>query len=72
MPYLFIEFELEAYANQDLYSYPTNGPVYQWKEFKKLSLKDKKYFAKLYKKENITLTKLINENILPYIKSNKE
>ena len=50
MPYYFIPFELEAMNNETDWKYPTNGAVYQWKEFKnKLSIKQKLSLAKEYK-----------------------
>jgi hypothetical protein len=49
MPYLFIPFELEAYNNELNWKYPTNGAVYQWKDFKKLTLKMKLDLAKNFK-----------------------
>lgn len=50
MPYYFIPFELEAYNNETDWKYPTNGAVYQWKEFKnKLSMKQKLSLSKEYK-----------------------
>ena len=72
MAYKFIPFELEAYANQINPLYVTNGPVYQWKEFKKLTLKEKKHYAKLYKIEKIQFTKFINDYIVPYLKNKRE
>ena len=67
MPYKFIEFELEAFSNEADYSYCTNGPVYQWKYFKKLTLKDKRNFSKQYKKSHMLFRNFINEIIIPYI-----
>lgn len=50
MPYYFIPFELEAMNNEVDWKYPTNGAVYQWKEFKnKLSIKQKLSLSKEYK-----------------------
>ena len=50
MPYYFIPFELEAMNNETDWKYPTNGAVYQWKEFKnKLSISKKLSLASVYK-----------------------
>ena len=56
MPYNFIPFELEAFTNETNHDYPMHGPVYQWKEFKKLTMKQKFAFAKGYKKQKGVLT----------------
>lgn len=48
MPYYFIPFELEAMTHETDWKYPTNGAVYQWKKFKKLTLKEKLKLAKQY------------------------
>lgn len=50
MPYYFIPFELEAMTNEMNHAYPTNGAVYQWKEFKKLGISKKYKLAKNYNK----------------------
>ena len=47
-PYKFMPIEMEAYLNQDDWDYCMNGAVYQWKEFEKLKLKDKRKLAKEY------------------------
>lgn len=47
-PYMFMPIEMEAYLNQDDWDYCMNGAVYQWKEFEKLKLKDKRKLAKEY------------------------
>ena len=47
-PYMFMPIEMEAYLNQDNWGYCMNGAVYQWKEFEKLKLKDKRKLAKEY------------------------
>lgn len=47
-PYKFIPMELEAYLHQDEWNYCTNGAVYEWKEFEKISLKEKRKLAKEY------------------------
>jgi hypothetical protein len=70
MPYFFIPFELEAINNETNWKYPTNGAVYQWKEFKKkLSLKEKYNFAKDYKKnyKDIGFKLFVREVIYPLI-----
>lgn len=48
MPYYFIPFELEAMANETNHDYSTHGAVYEWKEYKKFSFKEKYKLAKLY------------------------
>jgi len=69
-PYKFIPFELEAYANEENYTYPTNGPLTQWKKFKKLTLKEKRKFAKQHKKEYLArFPNFIRKNIIPYIEN---
>lgn len=50
MPYYFIPFELEAMAHETDWKYPTNGAVFEWNKFKKLTLKDKLSLAKDYNK----------------------
>lgn len=47
-PYKFMPFEIEAYINQDNWDYCKHGAVYQWKEFEKLTLKEKRELAKEY------------------------
>ena len=47
-PYKFMPIEMEAYLNQDDWDYCMNGAVYQWKEFERLKLKDKRSLAKEY------------------------
>lgn len=65
--YKFIPYELEAYANEDIFEYPY-GISNQWRMFKKeLTLKDKWKYAKEYKKSKMTFRWFIREHILPYI-----
>lgn len=47
-PYKFMPTEMEAYLNQDNWDYCMHGAVYQWKEFNKLTLKEKRKYAKEY------------------------
>ena len=67
MPYYFIEFE--AQCNEDNFNYPTNGAVYQWKEFKKLTLKEKMRLAKEYKKSKpmLAFRRFVQNDVLPII-----
>lgn len=48
-PYYFIATELEAYMHEDDFEYCQNGAVYGWKEYEKMSMKDKKKYAKDFK-----------------------
>jgi hypothetical protein len=45
-PYKFMEIELEAYLNQNNWDYCMHGATYQWKEFERLKLKQKRAYAK--------------------------
>jgi hypothetical protein len=47
-PYKFISFEMEAYRYQDEWDYCMHGALYQWKEFEKITLKEKRAWAKEY------------------------
>lgn len=47
-PYRLMPIEMEAYLNQDNWDYCMEGKLYQWKEFEKLTLKEKKKLAKEY------------------------
>ena len=70
MPYFFIPFELEAMNNETNWGYPTNGAVYQWKEFnKKLSLSKKYKLAKEYKKvrKEVGFKQFVRTVIFPMI-----
>jgi hypothetical protein len=57
--------EMEAYLNQDNWDYCMNGAVYQWKEFEKLKLKDKRSLAKEYygHKRKPYITSFLREKI---------
>ena len=69
MPYRFIEFELEAYSNEDDYSYPNKGKAEQWRKFKKLSLKDKMELASRYKKVKrfMAFRKFVKNDVMRYL-----
>ena len=63
--YYFIPYELEAYANEDNFDYAL-GEAKQWKLFaEKLSTKDKKKFAKEYKKSKMIFKDFVKKIILP-------
>jgi len=48
-PYKLIPTEIEAYFNEDNWKYAEKiEPVYQWKLFQKLTLKEKMQIAKAY------------------------
>lgn len=47
-PYKFMPMEIEAYLNQDNWDYCQQGATYQWKGFEKLSIKEKRAWAKEY------------------------
>lgn len=66
MIYKFIPFEIEAYANERDYKYPTeNTQCSQWREYKKkLTLKQKKQYAREYKKSKMTFHDFVKENIV--------
>lgn len=72
MPYYFNPFELEAMANETDHKYPTDGAVYQWKKFKKISLGRKykliKEYKKTYKPQKIGLKRFIREIVSLEIK----
>ena len=67
-PYKFIPFELEAYRNQDEWDYCL-GKCEKWKEYNKLTLKQKRSFAKEYYGYDIRpyFTKFIKEKIDPIL-----
>lgn len=67
-PYKFMPFELEAYANQDDWDYCL-GKCENWKVYKKLTLKQKRQFAKDYYKSPIKpyFTSFIRININPVL-----
>ena len=54
MVYKFIPYEIEAYANERNFYYPTLSECSQWKTFKKLKMKEKRQYAKEYKKSKMT------------------
>ena len=61
-PYKFIPFELEAYRNQNDWGY--SQEVHKgWKKYKKLKLKDKRKFAKMYYKSKIVFSDFIEKYI---------
>lgn len=63
--YYFISYELEAYANETNFEYGYNEAV-QWRMFEeRLSIKDKKKFAKEYKKSKMIFRDFVNKIILP-------
>lgn len=47
-PYYFMPIEIEAYLNQDDWDYCMKKTANQWKEFEKLTLKEKRELAKEY------------------------
>lgn len=63
-PYKFMPFELEAYSHQDDWGYCI-GKCENWKKYKKLTLKQRREFAKEYYGENIKkyFTNFINTRI---------
>lgn len=69
--YKFMPVEIEAYGYEDNYKYIENGPVYKWKDFKKLTIKQKREFAKeynfikKYRKEFYTFNSFIKKYIIP-------
>ena len=65
-PYLFIEFELEAYSNENNWEY-CNKECDGWKKYKKLTLKQKFGFAKEYRKRRYGFSKFVRENIDPIL-----
>jgi hypothetical protein len=67
-PYKFMPFELEAYANQDDWNYCL-GKCENWKVYKKLTLKQKRQFAKDYYNCPIRpyFTIFIKDNINPVL-----
>lgn len=62
--YKLIPTEIEAYLHQDNWKYAENAePVYEWKEFQKLTLKQKRKIATLYYK---TYKKRVNYSSMLY------
>jgi hypothetical protein len=74
MPYYFIPFELEAMNNETDWKYPTNGAVYQWKDFKKLTLKKKLALAKDFKEtyKGYGFKWYVRNKIYPIIKNDND
>ena len=64
-PYMFMPIEIEAYLNHDNWDYCMHGKVFQWKEFEKLKLKEKKKLAKEYynSKPKPYITKFLKEKL---------
>ena len=67
-PYKFMPFELEAYRYQDEWDYCL-GKCEKWKEYNKLTLKQKREFAKEFYGYDIRpyFTKFIKEKIDPIL-----
>ena len=67
LPYKFIPYEVEAYANENNFKYPYRI-ANQWRMFKKkLTFKKKWKYAKQYKKSSMTFCEFVNEVILKEI-----
>lgn len=49
-PYRFMPIEMEAYNHEYNYDYANSGKVGEWREFEKLTLKEKRELAKEYYK----------------------
>lgn len=62
-PYRLIPTEIEAYLNQDNWKYAAGEePVYQWKLYQGLTLKEKREIAiEYFKKKNKTYTTVLHE-----------
>lgn len=69
VPYKFIPFELEAFANEENHDYPTHGPVSQWEKYNELTIKQKLAFARDYNKQKgkVTFKNYVRKNITPAI-----
>ena len=67
-PYKFVSFEMEAYRYQDEWDYCL-GKCEKWKEYNKLTLKQKREFAKEFYGCDIRpyFTKFIKEKIDPIL-----
>lgn len=65
MPYKFISFELEAYANEtDLtYSKLHENGTDNWKKYDKLTLKQKKELYKQYKSSKLSFSSFVKEYV---------
>lgn len=66
-PYKFISFELEAYRYQDDWDYCL-GKCIKWKDYNKLTLKQKRQLAKKYYKDKYYFSNFIKDNIDTKIK----
>lgn len=65
-PYLLLPVEIEAYINENNFKYvEKNQPVYGWKKYQKLTLKDKREIARELFKENTRkkLSTLVNKHL---------
>lgn len=61
LPYYFISFELEAFEKEVDHSY-CEGKCVRWKVFNRMSIKEKFYFAREYKKSKMPLKRYVREN----------
>ena len=64
-PYMFMPIEIEAYLNQDNWDYCMQEENAQWKEFEKLTLKEKRELAKEYYKSHMKpyITRFLREKL---------
>lgn len=70
MPYKFISFELEAYANENNLEYAKsfeNGTE-NWKKYDKLTLKQKKDLYKQYKSSRLSFSTFVRTYVDPLVK----
>ena len=65
--YKFIAFELEAYRYQDDWDYCL-GKCEKWKDYNKLTIKQKRELAKEYYSNKIYFAEFIKNNIDPLLK----
>lgn len=70
MPYKFIPYELEAYANEDNFYYTCNVAE-QWREFKKIPFKQKRKYVKEYKKSLYRFKDFVTNVMLPNMNEEK-
>ena len=65
-PYMFMPIEIEAYLNQDDWDYCMQEENAQWKEFEKLTLKEKRELAKEYYKSHprTYITRFLREKLM--------
>lgn len=70
-PYKFIPIELEAFHNERDWTYVDKGAAYEWKEFNKLTLKEKYKLAKAYYKQRYTLWAFIKMHKSEFLKNEK-